>query len=236
MIKEEQTNKIKNMKFVTPEKLINYYKESTRNKVKSKKGKSSIKANKYTHDKNCENERKSISLNPFPFINEKEEIIKISRGFSLILSEIIKKNKRIPQYYIILHKQKNDIFSLCKKPSISLEEFFKRIIEYTNVEFSTLIISLIYINKVLETGIVLSDYNVYKLVSISILLAIKYNEDKLFNNDFYGKVFGLSLKEVNYLEYSYLKILDFNVYIENKFLKKLFQFIYNKLFVEFSHF
>ena len=48
---------------------------------------------------------------------------------------------------------------------------------------------------------------------ISILLAIKYNEDSIFENKFYAKVFGINLNELKELEYEFIKLIDFQFFI-----------------------
>ena len=80
----------------------------------------------------------------------------------------------------------------------------------------------------------LTEYNVHKLLCISILIAIKYNEDKISNNEYYSKIFGLSLKLVNHLEYSYLKLLDYKLYVEQQYIKNFYHYINTKIFVDFK--
>jgi hypothetical protein len=46
------------------------------------------------------------------------------------------------------------------------------------------------------------------------LIAIKYNEDDFYTNSYYSKVGGISLAEVNLMEYEILKFLDFDVNIK----------------------
>ena len=89
---------------------------------------------------------------------------------------------------------------------------------------------MLYLNKILESNLFLTDFNVHKLLSISILIAIKYNEDKISNNRYYGDIFGLTLKEINSLEFSYLKLLDFKLFVEYNYIKKFFNFVYKKIF------
>ncbi len=50
----------------------------------------------------------------------------------------------------------------------------------------------------------------------SVIVAIKYNEDDYYSNVFYAKVGGLSLEEVNFLEYEFLKLIDFEVFVDCK--------------------
>ena len=113
-------------------------------------------------------------------------------------------------------KSKKDINVFCtrKNPNISLKDYLTRIQKYTNLEDSTLIISLIYIDRVLNTtDIELNNYDIHKLVFTAIIIAIKYHEDEIYNNSFYAKVGGISGKELNKLEYYFLSFIDFNLFV-----------------------
>ena len=46
-------------------------------------------------------------------------------------------------------------------------------------------------------------------------MVIKFNEGDYYSNEYYAKVGGISMKEMNQLESNTLMLLDFNVFIEN---------------------
>ena len=48
---------------------------------------------------------------------------------------------------------------------------------------------------------------------IGITISIKFLEDKYYKNDYYAKVGGVTLKELNFLEKEFLKLIDFSLYI-----------------------
>ncbi len=48
------------------------------------------------------------------------------------------------------------------------------------------------------------------------ILAIKYNEDDYYSNEYYAKVGGVNLNEFNELEYNFLVLLNFETYINYK--------------------
>ena len=107
-------------------------------------------------------------------------------------------------------------FSSKKPPKITINKYFKRIMKYSKPEPSTLIISLIYIDKLCENAnFVLNSHNIHRIILASLMLAIKYNEDDYYSNEYYAKVDGIALKELNRLEYSILLLLDFNIFIDD---------------------
>lgn len=52
------------------------------------------------------------------------------------------------------------------------------------------------------------------------VLAIKYNEDDYYSNEFYAKVGGISLSEMNTLEYNCVILLDHNLYVKDEMFFK----------------
>lgn len=60
---------------------------------------------------------------------------------------------------------------------------------------------------------------------IAIVLAIKFQDDDYYRNDYYAKIGGITVKELNGLEKEMLQFLDFQLYISqeiyNTYLAKL---------------
>lgn len=81
-----------------------------------------------------------------------------------VLNKIIAQHKKDNRYYNrIVRRQKRMAFSLPTKPDISLFDYLNRIISYSKLEESTLIIALIYIDRVCKSNhIIITDYNVYR--------------------------------------------------------------------------
>ena len=131
------------------------------------------------------------------YLEESNNVIDI---ISDILEEIVKENEESNQ------DSDDDTPAMCafssKKPAkITINKYFKRIMKYSKPEPSTLIISLIYIDKLCEnTNFVLNSHNIHRIILASLILAIKYNEDDYYSNEYYAKVGGIALKELNRLE------------------------------------
>ena len=122
-------------------------------------------------------------------------------------------------------KLNNSIFNLKifeneEIPTISINKYIERILKYTNCEENTLILSLIYLDKICLKNINLTVYNIHKFVFSSILISIKFNEDKIYKNDYYAYIAGVSLKELNLMEDNFLQILDYQVFVNKNIFNK----------------
>jgi hypothetical protein len=51
-------------------------------------------------------------------------------------------------------------------------------------------------------------------------MAVKMNEDDYYSNSFYSKVAGVSLKELNQLEYEFIKYIRYNFWVTKEFYDK----------------
>lgn len=155
--------------------------------------------------------------------NEQEEFktsqqkqINLSEIISTILNILIEDTHTNNEYSSIISKQSHSVFSMKAKPSISVNDFIKRLVNYSNVEYSTLISAVIYLDKILSKNLYLTEYNVHLLFSVCFLEAIKMNEDKIYSNSVYAKIFGISLRKLNQIEYEFLVIMKFNLHIDEK--------------------
>ena len=158
----------------------------------------------------------------------------IELSISLILEEIIQRNKEHPSYKKLLKKQSKSIFNMNKIPKITVLEYLHRINQFTELERSTLICTLIYLDRITKSNlIILTEYNVYRLLLMSIIVSIKYNEDVNFLNDYYCKIAGLNLKEFNKIEAEYVYCINFNFFIKDNefqtYKKYLENYCYNKI-------
>ena len=71
-----------------------------------------------------------------------------------------------------------------------------------------------YIDRICEqSSIILTPYNLHRLVFVAILMAIKYNEDVCFEFEFYAKIAGIPIKELKMLEREFVELIKFHFYI-----------------------
>ena len=149
-------------------------------------------------------------------IKENEEIqnIELINAISNTLTTILEKNKKLKNYREILKKQSLMYFSAYTIPNISIKDYLIRIQNYSLMEKSTLILSLILIDHMCKkSNIVLTPYNIHRILFSSVIISIKYNEDSYYDNNFYAQIAGIKPNELKLLEYKFLELNDFNVYV-----------------------
>ena len=135
-----------------------------------------------------------------------EQIISyISNDIVIILIE----NKEKEKIYII---NKNEPLYSNKIQKIKIEDYITRLYKYSKMEISTLILTYIYIKRFInKENYIISFHNIFRLIMSCSILAIKFNENKVYKNSFYAKIGGFDVDDLNNLEYSIFSRLDFNL-------------------------
>ena len=72
---------------------------------------------------------------------------------------------------------------------------------------------MVYIDEI-DKKKPITEFNIHRIMFIAILISIKYNEDNVFKNDYYAKIAGVNLNEINKMEFEFINLLNFNVYID----------------------
>ena len=138
---------------------------------------------------------------------------------SEILTEISSQNSEV-------EFNPDDPFSRQNPSKVTLQYFFGRIRRYSQIEKSTLIIILIYIDRVcITSGIILNPHNIHRIILGCLILAIKYNEDVYYNNEYYAKIGGVPLDEINKLEYKSFELIEQNLFISDDIFEKYLAYI-----------
>lgn len=151
---------------------------------------------------------------------------KLIKAISQTLVSILENNKKKSNYKEIVKKQSKMVFSANLIPNISIEDYLLRIQTYANIEKSTLIISLIFIDKLCHTAdVTLTHYNIHRILFTAVLISIKYNEDSFFDNQYYSEIAGVKIKELKLLEYTFISMVDFKFYVSNEIYKKYLEYL-----------
>ena len=142
--------------------------------------------------------------------NDEEENDKLNNNLSLIKSISVV----LITIKDIIKSQSKSVFSSDKVPNISIEDYLIRIQTYSCIEKSTLILSLILIDHICKkSDLILTYYNIHRILFGSVLISIKSNEDLYYDNKFYSEIAGVKLKELKSIEYTFLQLSDFNVFV-----------------------
>lgn len=139
-------------------------------------------------------------------------------SIALCLEELIK-DKR---------KTAHDIFYLSLIPQISLNEYIKNLIKLTNMNISTLIIAIIYIDRFCYlNNYILTINNIYRILISTCLLSLKFNQDEKITNKKYSEIVHVSIKDLKILEFQMYLKLQFSLVVEIKLYKKYFDYFSN---------
>ena len=114
-------------------------------------------------------------------------------------------------------------FSTKLVPAITIKNYLTRIAYFSQMEESTLILILIYIDRICNyTSIKLTFNNIYKLLIASALVAIKFNEDSHYSLEAYAKIGRISSSELSYLEFHFLLLIKFDLNVDKELYNKYF--------------
>ena len=150
-------------------------------------------------------------------ISEKEiiillDLISIEEIITYISSNIVDillENKE----KIKIKKEEDPLYSN-RIPIIRIEEYIVRLVKYSKIDKSTLIITYIYIKRfILKEDYLISFNNIFRLIISCLILAIKFNENKTYKNSYYAKIGGLDVNDLNNLEYNIFSRLNFQLRI-----------------------
>ena len=146
-----------------------------------------------------------------------------------LLKNICEENKSIEfnNENITINK-KIKLFMLKKIPSITIRDYLLRLSKYSKISESTLIFILIYIDRLCQKyKFKINYFNIYKLILTSMVIAIKYNEDEFYCTEFYAKLGGISKVELNFMEYEFINLIKFNLFVKEELYFKYHDLLLN---------
>lgn len=105
-------------------------------------------------------------------------------------------------------------FQSSQAPDVTVSGYLIRIQKHSKCSDACFLLALIYIDRLaLNKGLKLTVLNIHRLLITCIMIAAKFHDDLFYNNDFYAKLGGLSLSELNKLEQELLTLLDFSLFV-----------------------
>lgn len=106
-------------------------------------------------------------------------------------------------------------------PNISIKDYLMHLAKFTKMEQSTLILVLIYIDRICNINKFQLNYrNIYKLILASTYVAIKFNEDSHYALKVYAKIGEISPSELEYLEFHFLILIKFALNVDESLYNK----------------
>ena len=103
----------------------------------------------------------------------------------------------------------------------SLRNFIIKLAKYVKIHDSTMILTLIYIDRMCKYSKTTIIYNnIFQLVLTSLLIAIKYNEEKNFSFKYFASLGGITASELKILEKKFLYLINYNLYVDQKLFEK----------------
>ena len=140
--------------------------------------------------------------------------------FAKILLTILSENKKSKDYYKKINSNQDGHFTYKVKPGISLLDYLRRILKYLRIEYSTLIIAMIYIDRICKEKVFLNEFNIHRIMLISIYMAYYYNEDCIYDHNYLALVSGISKKEMITLEDDFLDLIEFKLFVSEETFKQ----------------
>ncbi|KAF8904381.1 cyclin-domain-containing protein [Gymnopilus junonius] len=136
-----------------------------------------------------------------------------------MLDRLMAHNDRIP-----LSPESLTRFHSRSAPAISVLDYLKRIVRFTNVEKSCLLITLYNIDQICARMplFTLSSLTCHRFIITSITVSSKGLCDAFCPNNLYARVGGISVSELNVLEREFLSMIDWRLMCTREILQEYY--------------
>lgn len=116
------------------------------------------------------------------------------------------------------YAQRYGLYDTSAVPSISMEDYVNRIAGNTYISPSSLVVALIFVDRVLarHSELTLTHLNVFKLFFAACRVSSKVVEVRTLSNKNFAPVGGVDLRHLNDLEAKFLIDIRFDVYVQPK--------------------
>ena len=162
--------------------------------------------------------------------NSNQNELNIDFIFAKSLLNILSVNKKSPDYYEKIKTNKDFHFTVLMQPGLSLLNYLRRILHFLKLDFSTLIIAMIYIDRICKEKVFLNEFNIHRIMIIAIYIAYSYNEDKTYDNNYLSLVSGMSKNEILTLEEDFLELIEFKLFVNDEVYHQYKEYIFKEFF------
>jgi hypothetical protein len=118
-------------------------------------------------------------------------------------------------------------FSSELKPRMSLNDYIDRLASYLHISDSCFLLALIYIDRLTDgkSEVKIDAFSIHRLCAVSLILAMKFNDDVILHkNKFISHVVGIPAKELQFLEFKFMELMDFKLFVHPLDFKKYCRF------------
>lgn len=132
--------------------------------------------------------------------------------------------KSLVNMYAALASKGNDskarpsAFHAPRTPVISQREYLTRLMTYFKCSDACLITSMVFIHRLVEfhPEFKPNDRCFHRLFAACLVVSAKFHDDVYYSNTYYAKVCGLTVGELNHLETTLVKMLDWNLRVKTE--------------------
>ncbi len=109
-------------------------------------------------------------------------------------------------------------FHALREPSVTPVDYLHRLVRHSHCSRSVFVTAIIYLDRAAarRPELRLNSLNIHRLLLTAVLLATKYHDDILYDNAHFAFVGGLDVPELNHLELSLAKVLDWRMHVSMK--------------------
>jgi hypothetical protein len=109
-------------------------------------------------------------------------------------------------------------FDGVKPPPIDLQQYIQRLYSYIPCSSQCFVYAIIYVDRILRVNprFKLSNLNVHRTFFTALVVASKFYDDEYYSNAWYGRVGGVGTRELNILEVSFMKLIQFRLVVTPK--------------------
>lgn len=112
------------------------------------------------------------------------------------------------------------LFYSHQKPTMTIKKFINYLMSFNLIEKENIYITQIYciglLQKLFNKGFNINMHNCHRVILIMLMLTSKTIEDDCHYNKSWAEVCGLSLKDVNHMESTILKLLEYELFISQE--------------------
>lgn len=130
----------------------------------------------------------------------------------LLLDKTVRRNDSL------MRRSKLHEFESQSVCTLSPSEYLSRMMRYGRCSPSCAVVGLMYLQTLKKTvpSACITSHNLQRLLLVAVMLANKFLDDLYFSNKHWAKIGGISLQEINGLELTILRLLDWKMHVSRE--------------------